>query len=376
MPVVDKELVLGRMDIVEYAEEREKCLRELKQTEAREIENAWNGLLDLFRESKEMNEKRVELLQELYQLSFGRLEVQYANLNESFRTQISDFDARKAQIYPIVHYRILPNELVFDVDADDLETAKEQLSILLETIEALGANPLVGFSGNRGYHVHLLIAPPNGLSETFITNSATIQLRNALWKWIAFQAKSNGLDLRVLDASIVQSQAHTIRAFYAFNSRGKKWKIPVKGSSYIDAIYTVTKDLATQLFSDLIHVQKFNAMQRIGAEGVRERPRYWLESVLRHPERIGDGRKRILYHLLIPYLITEKKMSPDDVFRILCEWLERSGVDARKYQSWLKSNIRLTMKKQIKPMSFPRFVDVYPELEKYVENWYGDHTAV
>jgi hypothetical protein len=63
MELVDRNLVLGRMDIVRYAEEREKCLRELEETEAREIENAWNGLLDLYRESKELNEKRVELLQ-------------------------------------------------------------------------------------------------------------------------------------------------------------------------------------------------------------------------------------------------------------------------------------------------------------------------
>jgi hypothetical protein len=357
------------MDIVEYAEEREKCLRELEQNEAQELENAWNGLVDLFIESKEMNEKRAELLQELYQLSFGRLEVQYANLSETFRTQISDFDARKAQIYPIVHYRVLPNELVFDVDADEPDQAKEQLKILLETIEALGANPLVGFSGNRGYHVHLLIAPPNGLSDTFITNSATIQLRNALWKWIAFQAKGNGLDLGVLDASIVQSQAHTIRAFYAFNSRGKKWKVPVKGSSYIDAIYTVTKDLATRLFSDLVPIQKFNVMQKIEIKGTGERRIYWLESILRHPETIKDGRKRILYHLLIPYLAVEKKMNPNDVFNQLSEWLERSGADARKYRSWLMSNIKLTVRKQIRPMSYKNFIEKYPNLEPYVCRW-------
>jgi hypothetical protein len=376
MQIVDKELVLGRMDIVEYAEEREKCLRELEQTEAQEIERAWNGLMELFEQSKELNEKRAEMLGELYQLSFGRLEVQYANLSETFRTQISDFDVQKARIYPIVHYRVLPNELVFDVDADDPDQAKEQLKILIESIEALGANPLVGFSGNRGYHVHLLIAPPGGISESFVANSATTQLRNMLWKWIAFQAKSNGLDLRVLDASIVRSQAHTIRAFYAFNPKGKNWKLPIKGTRYTDAIYIITKDLAAQLFSDLVYVQKFNAVHRIGTEGVRERPRYWLESILRHPERIGDGRKRILYHLLIPYLITEKKMSPDNVLKILTEWLERTGADVRKYQSWLKSNIRLTIKKQIKPMSCPRFVDAYPDLEKYVKNWYGDHNTV
>jgi hypothetical protein len=370
MELVDRNLVLGRMDIVRYAEECEKCLRELEETEAREIENAWNGLLDLYRESKELNEKRAELLQELYQLSFGHLEVQYANLSESFRTQISDFDVRKAQIYPIVHYRVLPNELVFDVDADNSDQAKEQLKILLETIEALGASPLVGFSGNRGYHIHLLISPSNGLSETFVTNSATVQLRNTLWKWIAFQAKSNGLDLEVLDASVVQSQSHTIRAFYSFNPKGKNWKVPTKGMRYSDSIYVITKDLAVRLFENIVPIQKFCAMEKIGTRKTGERRRYWLESILRHPETIKDGRKRILYHLLIPYLVTEKRMNPDDVFKKLSEWLERSGVDIRKYQSWLKSNIRLTAKKGIKPMAFTHFVEKYPTLEAYVRRWY------
>jgi len=364
--MADKELVLGKMNILEYGKEREKCLRELEETETREIERAWNGLLDLFRAFEETNKKRMELLQELYQLSFGHLEVQYANITETFRTQISDFDAKKARIYPVVHYRVLPNELVFDIDADDLETAKEQLKILLETIEALGANPMVGYSGNRGYHVHLLFAPPNGLSETFMTNTATIQLRNTLWKWIAFQAKSNGLDLKVLDALIVQSQSHTIRAFYSFNPKGKNWKTPIKGTQYTDAIYTLSKDMVVQLIRDnLVPIGKFSAIEKIGAGETRER-RYWLESILRHPELVKDGRRRILYHLLIPYLVTEKKMSPDNVFNQLSEWLERSRADARKYQSWLKSDIRLVAKKQIKPMSYKRFIEKYPELMQYV----------
>jgi len=354
---------LGRMDIVEYAEERERCLRELEQTEAQEIERAWNCLLELFEQSKELNEKRAEMLGELYQLSFGHLEVQYANLSESFRTPISDFDVQKARIYPIVHYRILPNELVFDVDADDPNQAKEQLKILLETIETIGANPLVGHSGNRGYHVHLLFAPPNGISETFVTNSATIQLRNMLWKWIAFLAKNNGLDLSILDFSFVQSQEHTIRAFYSFNPKGKNWKLPVKGSRYADAIYTITKDLATKLLECAVPIQRYVSMEKITSGGHQK---YWLESILRHPENIKDGRKRILYHLLIPYLVTTKKMSLDDAMKKLSEWLERTGVDSRKYRSWLASNIKLTARKQIKPMSYSRFVEQYPALERYL----------
>ena len=366
MELVDRNLVLGRMDIVRYAEEREKCLKELEQTEAQEIERAWNGLLDLYRESEEMNGKRAELLQELYRLSFGHLEVQYANISESFRTQISDFDAQKARIYPIVHYRVLPNELVFDIDAENPDQAKEQLKILIETIESLGASPLVGFSGNRGYHVHLLFAPPGGITESFIANSSTALLRNMLWKWIAFQAKTNGLNFEVLDFSFVQSQEHTIRAFYSFNPKGKNWKLPIKGTRYSDSIYTVTKDMATKLLEHVIPIYRYNTVEKMTSG---ECKKYWLETILRHPETIKDGRKRILYHLLIPYLVVEKKMKPDDVFKKLSEWLECSGADARRYHSWLKSNIRLTAKKQIRPMSYMHFIEKYPALEQYVRRW-------
>jgi len=366
MQIVDKELVLGRMNIEEYNKEREKCMFELEQSEAQELENAWNGLVDLFRESRDLNEKRVEILGELYQLSFGRLEVQYANISETFRTQISDFDARKARIYPIVHYRVLPNELVFDVDANDLGKAKEQLEILVETIEALGVCPLVGFSGNRGYHIHLLFAPPNGPSESFMTNPATVQLRNLLWKWIASLAKNNGLDLNTLDFSFVQSQQHTIRAFYSFNPKGKNWKLPIKGLYYADAIYKLTKDLATRLLEQSVHLHHYKIVEKM-ATG--ERRRYWLDSILRHPESIKDGRKRILYHLLIPYLVTEKRMALNDVMKMLIDWLERSGADPRKYKSWLVSNIKLTAKKQIRPMSYRKFITEYPGLESYVCRW-------
>jgi hypothetical protein len=351
------------MDIVKYAEEREKCLRELEQTEAQEIERAWNGLLDLYRESEEMNGKRVELLQELYRLSFGHLEVQYANISETFRTQITDFDAQKARIYPIVHYRVLPNELVFDIDADDPNKAKEQLKILIETIEALGANPLVGHSGNRGYHVHLLFAPPNGLSEEFLTNPATTRLKKLFWRWIAFNAKNRGLNVKFLDFAFIQNKEHTIRAFYSFNPKGKDWKVPIKGTRYQECVYIMSKELALQLLNDTAFKTSVTELEQILGDA---RPRYWIERILRHPHKVKDGRKRVLYHILIPYLVTVKKMSQNDAIAELANWLEQTGADTRKYQSWLRSNVKLTAKKQIKPMSYQRFTARYPELAQFI----------
>jgi hypothetical protein len=352
------------MDIVEYGIEREKCLRELEEAELREIENAWNGLTDLYEQSKELNEKRAEMLGELYCLSYGHIEVHYANISETFRTQITGFDAQKARIYPIVHYRILPNELVFDIDADDPDKAKEQLDILLYTIEQLGVTPLVGHSGNRGYHAHLLIAPPNGPNESFITNPTTIQLRNVFWRWLLSHAKVYGLDIKLIDFSIIQSQNHTIRAFYSFNPKGKNWKLPVKGSSYSDAVYVMPKDMALTLLNQMATLSSTRAVDDFAKSEVRKIN--WIEAVLRHPERVKDGRKRILYHLLIPYLITVKRMKPDDAMKRLIEWLEQTSADFRKYRSWLRSNVKLTAKKQIKPMSYQRFITCYPELAKYI----------
>jgi intein/homing endonuclease len=126
--------------------------------------------------------------------------------------------------------------------------------------------------------------------------------------------------------------------------------------------------MATKLLESVVPARRFSTIEKIGT---RECRRYWLESILRHPESIKDGRKRILYHLLIPYLITEKKMKPDDVFKELIDWLERSGADSRKYRSWLISNIKLTARKQIRPMSYSRFIEQYPALERYLCLFYG-----
>jgi len=47
----------------------------------------------------------------------------------------------------------------------------------------------------------------------------------------------------------------------------------------------------------------------------------WIEQLLQHP--VEDGRHRLLWHVLAPYLINVKKLSPDQAEKVLQEYFEK-----------------------------------------------------
>lgn len=66
----------------------------------------------------------------------------------------------------------------------------------------------------------------------------------------------------------------------------------------------------------------------------------WIEKILLHP--IEDCRKIIVDLILSPYLINIKKMSYDESYRIVREWLDKCNNDSRKldnYQNFVNYRI-------------------------------------
>jgi hypothetical protein len=81
----------------------------------------------------------------------------------------------------------------------------------------------------------------------------------------------------------------------------------------------------------------------------------WIEKILLYP--IEDYRKIVIYLILSPYLINIKKMSYDDSYRVIKEWLDKCN-DIKKldnYQNFVNYRIHSALKtatqKGIGPMS-------------------------
>lgn len=50
---------------------------------------------------------------------------------------------------------------------------------------------------------------------------------------------------------------------------------------------------------------------------------YWIESLLQHPILLSDYRKRSIWRILAPYLVNTRKLSYDESFSIMVDWLNK-----------------------------------------------------
>jgi len=294
-------------------EERRIIEKRYEEEKKNRVERLWPSY-DMFLRFKEMLLQRHRLLNQLY-LVYPYLQLQYSDYKESFRSELvpwcSDNGSHASLEAPIIHYRILPNEIVFDIDSEDKTKAKEMVKKVIIMLKSFGAEPFAGFSGNRGYHVHVLLAPPKGSVEDFVNVAGVKEFRNCVFDWLFDLARVRGIDTSLIDSGIMHASEHTIRSFYSFNPKGKKWKIPVYGERYgfwkmpkhiYGTILTMIKERQRKELIESI----LNSLDDDKKEKKRNRI-LWIEKILQHPDRISDGRKRLLLHAIIPYFISVKK---------------------------------------------------------------------
>ena len=91
----------------------------------------------------------------------------------------------------------------------------------------------------------------------------------------------------------------------------------------------------------------------------------YIEAVL-SASGIPDGRKRIIFYWLAPYLVTVKGLSPDEAISTINEWLSRQG-GGRIQPSWVKDEVLLAKRKGIRPWSLKKVRERDPGLVDILE---------
>jgi len=101
-----------------------------------------------------------------------------------------------------------------------------------------------------------------------------------------------------------------------------------------------------------------------GEKGERSKKKdwKWIERVLSDAERVQDGRKRLLIHAIIPYLITVKGLGDAEAEERCREWLEKTGVEYTKYRSLVRCEIRAVRRKKLRPMKKEKFRERYQDV--------------
>jgi hypothetical protein len=330
---------------------------------------------------------RRKYLNQLY-LIYPYIELQ-AECIDGSRSRLFGFYEDPRLYAPAVHYRILPNEIVFEIDRKDLGELKKVVKMLktlnaepfvgfkvVKMLKTLNAEPFVGFSGNRGFHVHLIVAPPKGDVTEFATHPETKRFTQTLYEVLLKMMKSYGVDVEVIDSGVMMSSNHTIRSFYSVNLKGRKWKTPIYGDGY--TVWQVSKQLGQRVLEEMREREEREKVDQLiarelngGGNGVKKRRIAWIEWVLKHPEKITDGRRILLMYAIIPYLINVLKKDPNEVFDVCMDWVRKTpGNDEKgnesEYKALIKHEIKSYVKSGVLPMSRKKFFETFNHV-RYLE---------
>jgi hypothetical protein len=342
-----------------------ELIREAQKRKFELIEKFW-GSIDRYVRFKEYVDKRKEFLERLY-LIYPLIEIQAANWDESIRTEWRTCDYDLVTSTPIIHYKVLPCELVFDFESKD----KEQLKILVDRLKSYGVTPFIASSGNRGFHLHVLFTAKGVPIEKFAKAVDLVEFRNALFEYILDSAKAFGLNEDLVDSGVMRSTAHLIRSVYSFNPKGKQWKLPLFGEFY--PIWEISKGLVLSVREYISKKRERKQIEELvneeieGENKVEKKPRgpnkiKWIEQIIQQPEKVKDGRKRLLLHAIIPYFVTVKGMSEEEVMMRAGEWVEKTGAEINKYRSFIRCQVKLAKRKRILPMRKEKFFGLYADL--------------
>lgn len=86
----------------------------------------------------------------------------------------------------------------------------------------------------------------------------------------------------------------------------------------------------------------------------------YIEAIL-SASGIPDGRKRIIYYWLAPYLVNIKGLSPDEANSTINDWLARQG-GGKIQPSWVKDEVLIVNRKKIHPWGLKKVEQQDPSL--------------
>lgn len=92
----------------------------------------------------------------------------------------------------------------------------------------------------------------------------------------------------------------------------------------------------------------------------------FIESIM-GASGLPDGRKRIIFFWLAPYLVNVKGMAPEDALPVLEEWLSRQS-GGKITKSWLKDELILAKRKGIRPWGLKKVESTDPALVKMLRD--------
>ena len=274
-------------------------------------------------------------------------------------------------------------DFILDLDSDDFESCRRATVKTIQLLEFFGIKSFaVKFSGRRGFHI---IVP--GKVFDVGTQREWLDAYPTLPKMLAEFARACLSESRVeLDLSIYAPR-HLIRCAYSLHVESGLVSIPIgdptafkledaKPENVKASIDDLREDAEVGSGLELIkacgdwlkdrHVEPGIRILNYGSKRVSESYR-WIEALLE--QALDDGRHRVIWLLLSPYLVNVKGLSVEDATERMVEFLKRCHA-VRPVRENLRSLARYYAKNaertKLMPLSFRTLKSKYPNLYEIV----------
>jgi len=167
-------------------------------------------------------QKRYELFQQLYELwPYIRFQAQ----NKARFTPYFSFLELKEHFYaPAIHYSILPNEIVIEIDSIDDDNFVNAIDFL----KLLDIPFIFGFSGNKSWHIHLLAKSPKASVQQFIEHPNCQHFCFVLFQCLIKMMRNKG----IVGIDEQPMKHRRIRSFYSQHVATGWFKLPIAITPY------------------------------------------------------------------------------------------------------------------------------------------------
>lgn len=268
--------------------------------------------------------------------------------------------------------RFWVDTLLFEIDAPNIMDSYADMRLLVEKLEKeYSTKPRVYFSGHRSFHVYIDFAMVVIDKPMERLKRLAMKIAGQLWKHV--------------DANMF-TERHLIRVPYTINEKtgylaigvDPSWDLhkiaqysikkapeefPIKGVSYSHEILVRLLDT---------NLPKPKPAKRVAPkkEGYE-----WIEKLMQHP--VADGRHRLLWHVIAPYLMNVLKLDYDEAFQRAMDYFNRCNEVRRldpspvQFRSQIKANLRHFQKDSFGPWRLETIKEKDPQLYEIIMNAIG-----
>ncbi len=267
---------------------------------------------------------------------------------------------------------------VFPIELDPKRIYPEGYWGMRTVVEYLekeySAKPRVYFSGNRSFHVYADFL-------TLIVDRPMERLK-ALTSRIATESRVRFIDYQIY------TERHLIRIPYTINEKSQHLAIGIDPSWDMEKIakYSIKgpEEFPIRRIEYSNEIRK--AVKEIKLREPETRGSYrasssgssveWIERLLQHP--IPDGRHRILWHVIAPYLMNVKGLDLDQAFEVArdyfmkCNQLNPLSPSVSQFERTVRYHLKYAQSKQSKPQKLETIRERDPQLYELIKGAIGN----